>query len=560
MAYALQIGSASPVDLATLNITSAVHTENCEGETFLEITIPLALNSASPIAPFEKCILWDTSVTPNQRRFIGWLDSSPRKATASSEEMVFQLTGGQRWLQRQYASQNFAGFVVIGGTARANTNDVPALAFGNVVEGLVTQVSQVLGPSAASVNAAFGHTVPIRYRSDVSVWDALNTVMTLTPDAVLRWTYPSSTQPLLNIYRKDSTTAVDVTLNASVYQLTSATLNPRYDLLADSVNVYYMDGDSIRALVISGPAGDAATLGANRTLVFTQDVTAINNVPNNLAAEYLASWYQRLHIDGSVSKQSIDWSDYAGMLCGFSGTLFSQFTSYKTLATTLKRDLFHNTTDIDLGVLPQKVIYKLRDYDQPNSTSGDGRTTYSGISTPFSASPSSGASYTNGTSTSSINPSQIDTPFLNTADISTTDLTSDNITTDTLTVNQSSEFGGNLTGSGGGGFTLAPSSGDFSTDGKITAQGDIVTDGKIRSGTDKAEMSQTGAISGTELKIASSLGGTPVSSIDSAGKGKFTDVEITGTLKVGNITYTALEIERCDGKKVKILADQAGWV
>jgi hypothetical protein len=171
-------------------------------------------------------------------------------------------------------------------------------------------------------------------------------------------------------------TTADKTLSTSTHQISEADLNPRYDLLHDTVLVYYVRDATVSASETAGPGGEAASLGAARTKLMTFDTSVLNNYPATGLAAVMAGFYQRLHIDGSATKHEVDWTDRPGHIYGFSGGEFAQFLSRTTMLHTIERDLMNDSTKLSFGVLPGKLLYKVSDLDSaPTSRSSS---TYTG--------------------------------------------------------------------------------------------------------------------------------------------------------------------------------------
>lgn len=508
MAYTLEIGSASPATLGALGISEATLSENVLGEAALELKAPSGLNEAAIIAPFQKCILRDTS---NTIRFIGWLDTAPRRAEGRSASVTYTLSGPQRWLQRQYYSQGRAGFVILGGTAGSGTTTA-AQAFSAAYYSAVSGLGAITTQTEAEVAAIFPHTIPNRFRSDVTVYDAVSSLLAFAPTAVLRWSYPSTT-PKLELARVDTT--IDAYLDGSVHKIISAGLNPRYDMLADSIVVYFVRGDSVVGSSTYGPqygkglGGDAGAFGANRLVVQTYDCSVINNLPSSGIAQVLAPWHQRLHIDGEVKKQGIDWSDRAGQLLGFTGSTFANFLSWSTLCSEITRDLFSETTTLKLGVLPQKNVYKIGDYD-----TGVAPSAQTHAATPFSL-PSSGVNFQDGAKQTNVSPDGVNT----TGDVNADgDVDCNNLRCNYLNDAGSADIGANL--NVGGNANVA---------GNAQATGSLI--GAYLSTSGSADI-------GANMSVA----------------GNFT---LLGSFTVGTNSFSVIEIERCDGKKMKVLG--TGW-
>jgi hypothetical protein len=553
MAYTLSINGAAAVSLSSLNATNASLTENINGETSLELTCSQSFDSANICPAFGKVILYDDT---NTIRFVGWLDKASRDASADSHSASYVFNGALRWLERSYYTQNRAGVILVGGTAGSGTT-FPAESFAKIYNSIMQSGGASFNyQPQATVSGIYNLSVPSRLRSDVTASDALQTLLQFTPTACLRWTYPSST-PFLNLLRTDET--IDGYIDSATHQLVSAGLTPRYDLLADSIIVFFMRDDEVVGSSTYGPqfgqgtGGTAGALGAARRIVITYDVSVINNLPSTGLAQVMSVWYQRLHIDGSVEKYVIDWNDYAGQLLGFSGSLFSAFSAYNSLLKSITRDLLKGTTQMDLGVYPARTIYKVGDYDTPATGTPEVINNQ-----PFSA-PATGIAY-GAPNFTTFNPDGFSTG----GSVDAASVLAGIAEVDSLTVTGTSDLQGLVTvGSSGisstgdissngsiGAQTDIAAQGNIGADGTIAANGDITAGGNI---TADGDITAEGKINANE---------TPVS-VEAAATIKSANIEISDTtspITIGTITYKELQIERCDGKKVKILADSAGWV
>jgi hypothetical protein len=502
MSYSLFIDFNGPYTLESLNVSSAKVSESIDGTTFLTLEVPAQFNSAPLAPPFANVLLLENGT---DLRFIGWLDEAPREVSGDSCRMRYVFSGGHRWLTRKFMTQNRAGLVILGGAAGAGTTE-PAKEFSAVYQEIINNVGgNIDAMTESAVNALYSHTIPNRFRSDVTCFDALSNLLSFAPTASLRWSYEISI-PKLNIVKSEG--AATFTFNASTQSLVSAQLTPRYDLLADSMIVYFVRDDAIVGNSTIGPAygqgsgGDAGALGANRTLLQTYDVSVINNLPSSNIAEILAAWHQKLHVDGSIEEAAINWSLPLGSVVGFGGTLFSQFASNTTTIVSIERDLFAERTVYEFGVLPQRQIYKIGDYDTGTPSTAQ---THNNQALSF---PSTGINIPN-----SVNPSQgttVDGDGIQTdGNVEAEDITANgDITCENLTVNATATFQGVAT------FNAEP----------VFQQG-ATFNGEIDAGSQH--------IIGNTIKANTNY-------------------------QLGTDTFTAISVQRCDGKTMKVLG--TGWV
>lgn len=355
MTCTIQIGSGSPYTFSELGISAARLADDAGGQSFLELETAQPITASAIIAPFQKVVLRADGVV----RFVGWLDAAPRYAVGNAQRVLYRLTGPHRWLEAATFTQARAGLTLLGGSAGDGLNQDPAL-LSDAISEIITAALAVYPDTFSSTGGSeFDYQIPIERRVDISCWQALRSVLGYAPTAVLWWSYGDvgdSTNPVLHI--ADGDHAADRTLSTDTYNISAATLNPRYDLLADTVHVYYTKDGSLSSPQSSGPSGDAATLGANRARVFTFDAGSLYNVPTSGLATALAAWSNKLHIDGSATKLSVDWEDHAGDVVGFGGELF-RLSGYTTQVYSVTRDLFSEETTLALGVMPGKGIVPL---------------------------------------------------------------------------------------------------------------------------------------------------------------------------------------------------------
>lgn len=358
MAYKLKIGTGSAATFAALGITAAQLECDAEARSSLTLETAAALGSAPIIAPFQRVLLYDSADTV---RFAGWLDEAPRSARGESHRVTYRLSGPHRWIARANFVQSRGGLVILGGTAGSEST-APVAFNAAVTSVLDTALASYSGAFAYAGQNTFTHQIPARLRADVDCLTALLSLVAFAPSAVFWWTYDSSGNPTLNL--GNGIGSADKTLSTATHAISAAEVNPRYDLLADVVKVYFVSGNVVSSEQTATSAGDAAALGANRTVLFSYDTTVLNNIPSAGIAAALADWHQTLHIDASATRHDVDWTDRPGHIYAFSGTDLAQFTGYKSILHTISRDLFSETTSLELGVIPGKTLFKVNDLDQ----------------------------------------------------------------------------------------------------------------------------------------------------------------------------------------------------
>jgi hypothetical protein len=398
MNCSLIIGSNSPQTFAALNISGAQLVESLDGNTSLVLECAGNVSDPYLIAPFQRCVL----LVDNVVRFVGWLDEAPRAATASSERITYKLNGPMRWLQRTLFVQNFGGIVFVAGTANSQ-NQQAVKTWGQSLLDVLNDgnMGQYFNYSSAGWSSVYD--IPTRPRSDISCYDALKTLMAYSPMTYIRWLYDPVAAGLPTLFVGDINDSIDRTLNASTIALSEATINPRYDLLVSEVKVHYMRDNIVNQTQISSIVTDADTLNANRSDSYTFDTSSVLNVPTSGLANAIKRFRGRLHIDGTASREGIDWGDEVGQTWGFAGTKFSQLSGYRTILNNIQRDLFRLTTSLEFGVTPDRAIYEV--YNRSDFDRG----AINPISTPSYTGSSNTAPYTpSNSSTGGINGSLID--------------------------------------------------------------------------------------------------------------------------------------------------------
>ena len=357
MAYKLKIGTAQPATLASLGITAAKLDADIEARSSLTLETPAALGSAQIIAPFQRVLLYDGA---DNVRFVGWLDEAPRSARGDAHRVTYRLSGPHRWLARANFVQSRGGLVILGGAAGTQSSPTSwHSAFIGVVDSALASYPEKFG---YATQHTFFHEIPARLRADVDCLTALLSLVSFAPTVVFWWSYDNDGNPTLNL--GNGVGSADKTLSTATHAISSAEVNPRYDLLADVVKVYFVSGNVVSGEEVATSAGDAAALGANRTVLFSYDTTALNNIPSAGIAGELAAWHQTLHIDASATRHDVDWTDRPGHIYGFGGADLSLFAGYKSILHTIIRDLFAETTTLRLGIIPGKALFKINDLDQ----------------------------------------------------------------------------------------------------------------------------------------------------------------------------------------------------
>lgn len=354
----LQIGDAEPVALSELGITGARLTMAASAMDVLELSTDEHLKAKEIIGPFNRVIL----TVDKKPRFIGWCDTAPRDASGGQHGRVYTLHGGWRWLDRKIYQQDalVGGNVAPSGSVMLNRGLEPdtKVSAGNQIADILAFAHG--GSSAWSYSPPPGGiaslSVPNLPRMNATCGSAMRAVMEWLPAIAMRWSYATDT-PSLEFVDVDATPVRGIThLNTD---LSKVTLNPRYELLCDEVELIYLvlwtlrdsDMGSFKSRYVdsAGPSGDAAAFGAARKFSFTVELEQNEPPPNGgLAAEYLR-WVGRLQVDSTIeSDGDLRWDWSCGDRLHFGGVL-SEWSDYSSVIQVITRDLFRDKLTLQVG-------------------------------------------------------------------------------------------------------------------------------------------------------------------------------------------------------------------
>lgn len=364
-------------DLGSAGITAATLTTTSQGVDTLQLTCDGPLDSTPLLAPFEQFTLTADGGT----RFTGWLDQAPRADSGSESSHTYTLTGPMRWLDRSpFVSETSGGIIVFddGGGALLPLDTMLRRILASTQSAQPGRITHLDSDLDAPI---LQHPVPPEIRLDSTCETCLRRALSYAPTVGYWWEYSAFT-PTLRL-RDCAQPIPDHTLSDSAYDLSQIQMNPRYDLLHDTLKIYWLSGRSLARLDTVSPAGDAAALGANRTLIQTFELGSYN-LPVEGIGNALAKYYQRLHIECTATMESLDWSHHPAELWSYAGLLANEHTSF---AYTITRDLFALTQTLTLGVPPALGIYQLSE----GTSSGGGGGSGGGDDPPPDGGPTEGS-------------------------------------------------------------------------------------------------------------------------------------------------------------------------
>jgi hypothetical protein len=375
MTLTLSLDGGPATSLHDLGIGEATLVQDHLGQDTLTLVVPGPADTPPLLPPFGFCLLRvDDTI-----RFCGWLDDAPRHLSGTAEARAYTLTGPMRWLSRHTPATLWAG---LGGLRRVGAGIAEDSAPQPLDTALRTLLDDVLDrfPSTLAYASddldipALQHQIPVQRRNDNDAHTLLRYLLGYAPQIEIRWDYASGLPTLRCLDVLGGSTVGD--LSETGYLLEAASLHPRLDLLADTVQIRWLRDDQLVRTDTVGPGGQAAALGADRTyhLTLTSDTRYI--LPAAGLAETLAAYRQTLHTDASATLRDLHWDHRPGDRWTLSGALSGALADPTTqpVCTTVSRALLTSIQTLTLGVPPDYALVPLgqresnSDQDSPDET------------------------------------------------------------------------------------------------------------------------------------------------------------------------------------------------
>ena len=376
----------SPVTLAVAGIVDCVASYKANGVDSLTFT-QVDDYAATPAWPFgtKVCLIRRTvsgGVTTDRCVFVGTVETIPCSAGDGQESVVYTAQGPSYWLQRcdmsqQWSYTNDAGASAVGyeptvvlgenssGTRLKSGQTILSAAGYAITRGVQIQLGSI----------ADGTWTPYDERTNISVWDAIVSMLRYTPDHVLSWDYSAQIAdiyvPMLNVTVPASMGVFSKALhNADVVQ---AAFTPRYDLVVPGILCCFRYTSDIggrtvktRAFQTAGTTTDPRRLSLVYDLegerrVYVEQTVKVVDYPSDFTST-AGKTFLSARIPSLSQMASGDWSvasvtrsgahSYPAVLT--EGSVCSWMTGIHQESETFKVHIAYTYRDSDTGVILEK--------------------------------------------------------------------------------------------------------------------------------------------------------------------------------------------------------------
>ena len=302
-------------------------------------------------------------------RFKGWIDNLPTNISGEKATAAVVVNGPWRWLDMTTYS-DIATVIDSSSTNGVNSAapiQVPWLNCGGVdpntglalkntlrqtISAALSQVTTkhpgILGFSMSG--GTLDLQIPWSEKQNVGCGSVIRDQLGWGPDHSLVWDYSGGGANLIVVPPSSAVRQVSET-GANV---SSMALNPRFDLLVNSVVITYLwtddQGNRYIKRDTSSGIGDAASLNAATGLEMTFALQTNEPAPDSgLAGAYHAA-VAKLAVESSFSffDETFSWNSTPGQTWGFSGVA-SRWSRYNSVAQVITRNLFSSQITIKLG-------------------------------------------------------------------------------------------------------------------------------------------------------------------------------------------------------------------
>lgn len=383
MAFSLIIGSGGGGSFDSLGVVGAVLECSNQGLDKLQITLEDQSTLAS-FPPYSRVTLLHDGAA----RFVGWVDQLPASLSPERRQTTVSISGPWRWLDMTTFSTK-KKLVDTNGNSNTYLLQTPMLNQGiDPLTGLPIKktLREVINDALACVVNKYGAVVaydlsgggldvqlPWSEKQNVTAGSVVRDQLSWAPDHSSVWQY-SNAIPTLKIVPPSGPSRLVLETGVDA---TALTLNPRFDLLVNSVKITYLSQpvNGVRKVVIdtSSHQGDAAALQSPLSVDMTFPLQGGEKEPTlGLAARFHQA-VCKLAIDTSFTyvDETMDWETTPGTTWSFSG-LASGWSSYSSVCQTITRDLFTGAISLKLGHPGHLGLQQLIDLNRKNTPQANG--------------------------------------------------------------------------------------------------------------------------------------------------------------------------------------------